>query len=137
MKRFFVSLLTVVTGLAGGLAVSAPAQATASDCLSGYFCIWTGYGFTGTRYRYTYEDFLNGINNGIRLTPGASNHGRSFYNHFPTSNKAVYIFDGAWCGGNLGWNRELQYGQQANAQGSDWTDRVSSIQLWNAFPLAC
>ena len=127
---FFVSLLASI-----GL-FSAPAQAAASDCPSGYFCIWTGTGYSGSRYQWSESTLIDSYHNGIRLGTGINNRGYSFYNHLTHTNMKVMIFDNGTCA-DSGWYRTMVIGQMANASGSDWGGRVSSIQLWNAFPLGC
>jgi hypothetical protein len=129
--KTLTAAVAVILGGIGGSFVASPAQAAASDCPDGYFCIWTGAGYTGSRYQYSNSNFLAGTNNGIRLVSGITNRGYSFYDRV---GKAVYIIDGPACGSST-WNREMQNGQAAS--GGDWGGRVSSIQLWNAFPLSC
>ena len=112
---------------------AAPAQAAASDCPSGYFCIWTATNYSGSRYQYAYGTFVDSYHNGIRLGSGISNRGYSFYNR---TGSAVRIFDDGTF--HLSpWARDMNNGQQATTQGSDWGGRVSSIQLQAASPLTC
>jgi hypothetical protein len=134
-NRIMAALVALAAMLGLGLGVASPAQAAFSDCPDHYFCIWVGPngGATGTRFQYHYNTFVDSYHNGIRLPSGVANRGTSFYNR---THAAVIIFDANNCD-VAQWNREMQNNQYANAVGSDWYDRVSSIQLWNASPLKC
>lgn len=129
IKAALVASATLAA-LVAGTAIATPAQAAVTDCALGNFCIWTGYGYTGTRYTYAKNSIDAGTNHGVRLGTLASNHGRSFYNH---TTVAINIYDNGACGYNP-WTRTMTSGQFANAQGSDWGDRVSSIQIESYAP---
>lgn len=130
MRTKLKAALLALAATAGVLTAVTPAQAAVTDCPLGNFCIWTGYGYTGTRYQYAKASIDAGTNHGIRLGTLASNHGRAFYNH---TTVAINIYDNGACGYSP-WTRTMTSGQFANAQGSDWTDRVSSIQIESYAP---
>lgn len=131
LDRFKAILEALAAGViatavaAGVLASAAPAHAAVTDCPTGNFCIWTLNNYTGTRYTINYSDIYAGTNHGYRLGVFASNKGRSFYNHTTTS---INIYDDGACGYNP-WTRTMASGQYATSQGSDWGDRVSSLQI--------
>jgi peptidase inhibitor family I36 len=116
--------VAAMIGLGIGVA-AAPAQAAVTDCPVGNFCIWTLTNYSGTRYTINYSDIYAGSNHGYRLGTFASNRGRSFYNHTTAS---INIYDDGACGYSP-WTRTMSSGQYATSQGSDWGDRVSSLQI--------
>lgn len=116
--------LTLAVGLG-----AAPAQAAASDCNTIAFCIWTGVNgnFTGSLFKFSQGSFTAANNYSIRLGSGVSNRGSSFVND---TTHTMYLFDTTNCTHDGTWWRSMSPGQQANAVGSDWLNRVSSIG-WN------
>lgn len=117
--------LLAAAATVGILAAPTPAHAALTDCALGNFCIWTGTGYTGTRYTYNKSAIDAGTRHGLRLGTFASNQGSSFYNHTTVS---INIYDDGACGYSP-WTRTMTSGQYANAAGSDWDNRVSSIQI--------
>lgn len=124
--KFRIALLIAFVTVALGVGIGpGPARAGVNDCPLGNFCIWTGYGYTGTRYTIPYNSINGGTRHGYRLGASASNHGRAFFNR---TNVAMNIYDNGACG-YYPWTRTMAAGQYADARGSDWTDRVSSVQV--------
>lgn len=130
-------IATTLAAAAAAISIAAPANAAASDCPVNNFCLWTGTAFSGSRYQFTRAAFTGGtsVHNGIRLTSGVTNMGSSFYNRLGSS-WSVNIYDSTNCATSP-WFRTMVNGQSANAAGSDWDNRVSSIQLQSASPLTC
>lgn len=110
---------------AGVLAAASPAQAALTDCPVGNFCIWSSTNYGGTRWTFNKSSIDAGTNHGIRLGTFATNQGSSFYNHTTVK---INIYDSNDCEYSP-WTRTMSSGQYATAQGSDWDNRVSSIQI--------
>ncbi|WP_456695897.1 peptidase inhibitor family I36 protein [Aeromicrobium sp. P5_D10] len=51
-SRFITSAATIIAVTGINLAVSTPAEAALSDCPSGYMCVWSGKGYSGTMKKY-------------------------------------------------------------------------------------
>ena len=134
-KRTLAATIAAVAATAGLIAPS-PGYALASDCPSDYFCVWINYDYLGGRWQASKTQFVNAYHNGIHLPTGFNNAGKSFYNHLIGSSWQVNIYDSANCFQGP-WYRTMQAGQKATAQGSDWGNRVSSVQLSSASPLTC
>jgi hypothetical protein len=138
IKKLSVLLASIALALD---LTAVPATAAASDCPDLRFCIWTGDNFTGSRYEYSRSNFTDTgspthpLYNGIRLPSGLTNQGSSFYNRLGQY-WDVNIYDAVNCDAGQ-WFRTVVNGQAANAAGSDWQNRVSSIQLQSASPLHC
>lgn len=125
MRNKIKAALVALVASAGIIAAPVPASAAVADCPLGSFCIWIGYNFTSTRYTFNKSSIDAGTRHGLRLGVGPNNRGRSFYNHTTT---AINIYDNGACGYSP-WTRTMSSGDWANAQGSDWPDRVSAIQI--------
>lgn len=136
MRKAMLAVLMSAAAAVAGLMTPSPGYAVASDCPTDYFCVWINYDYLGGRWQASKTQFVNAYHNGIHLPTGFNNAGKSFYNHLSGASWAVIIFDASNCSTGS-WNREMQAGQKATAQGSDWGNRVSSVQLWNASPLTC
>ena len=77
-SSFSKTAAAVVSSLVAVVALSAPAGAAVvapeakSDCGSGYFCVWSGTGFSGTIQRFSATNSYRSIS--LSFT-------RSYYNH--------------------------------------------------------
>lgn len=137
MRNRILAAALGFAALIGGLSFASPAQAADPNaaCPSGTFCIFTGQNYTGTRWTFTLDMFLDGYNNGIRLSSGINNKGESFVNRMQEG-YSIWMFDSGTCA-SYPWARKMTLGQAATSQGSDWGHRVSSVQLAPAAPLSC
>lgn len=135
IKKFTSSLLAGagVIALVLGLS-SAPAQAAATDCPSGMFCIWVDGNYSGARFQVSESTLIDQHANANAVYAGwIDDIGSAVYNRTPHD---IYVFDGANCG-SIGWRRLIPAGQKLTAPGSAINDRISAIQMWNAYPLSC
>jgi hypothetical protein len=130
MRNKAKAALLAVAAAAGALTAPATAQAAVTDCPIGYFCIWVGTGYTSTRYQWNKSTIDAQANDGFTLPVGPNNRGNSFYNH---TTVAINIYDASHCAYSP-WTRTMLSGQFANAAGSDWGNRVSSIQIESSAP---
>lgn len=132
MRHRILAFALALAALLGLIGVASPAQAALLDCPNHYFCLWTGTGYTGARYQWSYAQIDATARNGFWLGSGVSNRGYSFYNRSGTT---MNIYDDPNCAYSP-WTRTMANGQYANAAGSDWGGRVSSIQFETSAP-AC
>jgi hypothetical protein len=132
-KKFLAAL---AVGVAGSLAAVAPAQAAAADCPSGMFCLWIDGNYSGARYQVSWQTIQGGTNNGITIASWMDDEGSALYNR---TGRDLYVYDGWHCESTPSgvWYRLIPNGQKLTAPGSAINDRISSVQLWNAFPLNC
>lgn len=135
IRRIVAYLAALALAAAALLSPAAPAQAAWSDCPSGQFCMWTGYQGTGSICQYsTYEIRTYG---GFKTRiDGCNNNTRSWWNRSGTYN--IMVIDGDGCDVYTPyWKRVLQPGQSATGEGSDWNNRISSINVSPPYSLAC
>jgi hypothetical protein len=129
VRRGAVALAVLVLLVAGG---ASPARAVSGDCPVNRFCAWHQINYTGTMTVYYWTDVQNGVS-----LPGSghNNTGSSWINRFTTNDTAhiVLLIDTDNCITTGVWYRQLNPGQAATAQGSDWNDRVSSYATWDTW----
>ncbi|MFF9021086.1 peptidase inhibitor family I36 protein [Streptomyces eurythermus] len=80
--RKAVSSVMLAAGLAAGAVLAAPAaQASTSDCPSGYFCMWPEYNNNGAIKKYSYH---------VSDLGTFRNRDRSSYNHMSQAAMELY-----------------------------------------------
>ena len=112
-KRLAVVMATVVVGLLGTVAVSAPAQA-AGDCVTDAVCVYTGANMTGLTYAWSESPYLGTcvpMNGSFDLSMSsfvvATRHGK------------IKFFHGTSCTGSwIGWY-PYGYSQFTMSAGTD------------------
>lgn len=101
--RLIPAVLGLAVAVAAPLLAAAPANAAASDCSSGYTCIWrdssyqtNGSGTSRVQFQYYIPDYSTWSYSGTTINAG--NNAISVYNNGNTDR--VRIFDGANKGGS-------------------------------------
>lgn len=114
----------VLTSLA---ATGSPAQASLwSQCAYGRICLFTSYYGENSDWAWChYGGAQVKDNNGVRMPPVCNNNTKSWFNN---TNIPITLIDGDGCNAQTPyWRRTLQPGQKADGRGSDWINRISSI----------
>jgi hypothetical protein len=128
--RRIVSLLSLaVLAVTASLFAASPVLASFSQCPSTYFCVWTGYQATGTRCQWT-VGYINQTNGFSLIGSSCNNNTKSWFNN---DGFGVIMYDANYCNpaSASSWRRTVAAGQRASGEGSDWNNRVSSLEMEN------
>lgn len=132
-NKILLGIAALLIGSGGALAVSTPAQAAYTDCPATMFCVWYDGNYSGARWQVSYGTLVDAYQNGVALPSWIDDQGSAVYNR---TGYSVYMFDGSNCG-SVGWHRLVTANQKLTAPGSAINDRISSVQLYGAYPLLC
>ncbi len=125
-------LLTVF----GTLVAPKPAEASLwAQCEAFRFCVFTSY--YGSHSEYPFCQFTESElqTRGYSMPSACNNNSKSWYNNTRLS---ITIIDGDGCNAHTPyWRRAMASGQRASGEGSDWINRVSSINRTSGNPDFC
>lgn len=130
MKNIVYRLTALVVVLVVAFAVSftkaSPAEASLwSQCPPSNFCIFTSYFGENSHYPYCTFPANQIAVQGLTVPANCNNNSKAWYNR--TVHTVVIIDAGNCSMSGTGWRRSMVSGQQADGRGSDWINRVSSI----------
>lgn len=123
VMALFAAILIAVTV---SFVKASPAQASLwSQCPSGSFCVFTSYFGENSQYPYCVFPGSQLAIQGLTIPSQCNNNSKSWSNKTPYS---IILIDAGNCSmSGTGWRRTMGPGNNADGRGSDWINRISSL----------